>query len=108
MDDANVITNARQAFQQAVNPPQPSTNTSQERWQKWAASSVFQAFVGALFISVFLWILNPPMVQSKKNSDIEHPQKDGRKILAWGAITAVLILVLPPLYHRFQKSFKSE
>lgn len=106
--DANVITNARQAFQQAVNPPQTTATTNHERWQKWAASSVFQALLGGTLIIIFLWILNPPMVQSKKNSDIEHPQKDCRKIVAWGGITAVLILVLPPLYQRFQKSFKSE
>jgi hypothetical protein len=106
MED-NVITNARQAFQQAVNPPQPPVTTSEKRLQKVLMSSVGQAFVGGLFVMAFLWILNPPMVQSKKNSDIEHARKDMRKILIYSGVTVVLILVLPKLYQRCQKSFKS-
>jgi hypothetical protein len=108
--EENVVTNARQAFEQAVNPPQPvsTTASSAERWQRIVMSVWGQALIGSLIVMVVLFVLNPPMVQSKKNSDIEKPQRDIRKILIWSGITAGLIVVVPVGVKYFQNSFKKK
>lgn len=99
------VTNAREAFHAALNPPQlpPRENRTHEVLKKVLFSAWGQSVIGALIVMVVLYVLNPPMVQSKNESDISHATRDSRKILVWGGITAALIFGLPLAYQQLQK-----
>ena len=100
-----MISNTREAFQAAVNPQQSdlAISNSREWFKKITFSTVGQAIIGTFIVVLFLYVFNPPMVQSKSESDIEHPTRNLKKVMIWGAITGVLILSLPYAIRHLQK-----
>ena len=95
------IVTTRDAFSSAVNPAQPPSKPSVTReWsKKLFTSPLGQAIVGGIVVGVVLWILNPPMVQSKQKnesgSDMQHPVRDSKKVLIWVGVTSAIILAAP-------------
>lgn len=94
----------RNAFMQAINPPQiPSAATNTKKQIKDILQHpIGQALVGALIACVILYVVNPPFVQSQTESgDVQYHHRSVKKILVWAALTASAILLIP---YAFKKS----
>lgn len=92
-----LITSTRQAFDAAVNVPAPpkQDGAAKQIVHKLLFTAYGQAILGALITFLALYLINPPMVQSKSESDIERPVRNLKKVAVWTAIAAALILVIP-------------
>jgi hypothetical protein len=96
---------ARQAFEEAVNVPDPPRRNFEYYMSRCLHSSYGVAGIGFVIVVLALYFINPPMVQSKTVSDIEHRKRDATKILGWGAGSAVAILLVPQIL-KLAKTFQ--
>jgi len=102
--DTSTIANARQAFEMAINPPQPPVALKHETLQKLLLSSWGQAVAASLIVMLALWIINPPMIQTRKENEIENSShRSMTKVLVWGGITGVLVMTVPLIVKRLSK-----
>jgi len=104
------VANTREAFQAALHSPEniQPLSKSKEWLQKIVLSSVGQGVIGGLFILIFLYFFNPPIVQSKSETDIEKPTRDMKKILIWSTITTILIITIPIGLNLWKKRSQSQ
>jgi hypothetical protein len=85
----------RRAFEQAMVTPDTTRNLSEEQWTRRLSNPWVQSFLGGIVTIIFLFLLNPPMTQSRdKDHQLESKPSVG-KVLAWGLVTSILILVVP-------------
>lgn len=86
----------RRAFEEAVNPPVPTPKGFRQTAQRIASSNVGLALIGGLLTMIMLYVINPPMVQTKSaQGDLERPRRNPAKIFAWSTVSGVVILLAP-------------
>lgn len=85
--------NMRQIFEEAVKDP-PSKD-AKFYMAKILNSNIGLAFLGTLISMIALVLINPPMVQSKTQGDIEGSKRNPAKVLAWSGAVGVVILAAP-------------
>ncbi len=98
----------RAAFEQTLNPPDTAPTRRQATFKTVAKRVLFspwgQAVLGGLVVAIVLTLLNPPMVQSKSETDIQHPARDWKKVAIYAGLTSGLILAVPFGYRYLQRN----
>ena len=95
------VSNTRDAFNVAVNPP--SQQTDQKYFQQFLSSSVGQSVLAFIITVILLYIINPPMIQTKTDSDIEKSVRSMKKIFVWALIVGILTFLIPIGIARLNK-----
>lgn len=62
---------------------------------KWLLSSVGVSLCTVILVALILWIINPPMVQKKTESDIEKVRPSAVKIIVWSLLAGTLVFIGP-------------
>jgi cytochrome b561 len=84
-------------FEQAIS----ASDASQPKpvlWKKCLQSSIGISLVVVVLTALILWLVNPPIVHRKRESDIEKRAPDPVKILVWSLIAGVVTLGGPFVY----------